>query len=81
MNIMTNLIFHTVCIDAVVLISSMLLLNTFPAWIYPCLFYVQVSHNMNIFIEAIQLRLMVHSCSSFLHAGFTIPCTALSSHI
>ena len=33
----------TVLLDALVLISLMLLVKVFPAWLYPCLFYLQVS--------------------------------------
>ena len=33
----------TVFLDALVLIGLMLLANVFPAWLYPCLFYIQVS--------------------------------------
>ena len=33
----------TVLLDALVLVSLMLLVKVFPAWLYPCLFYLQVS--------------------------------------
>ena len=33
----------TAFLDALVLIGLMLLANVFPAWLYPCLFYLQVS--------------------------------------
>ena len=34
----------TVLIDVLVLTGLMLLVKVFPAWLYPCLFYLQVSY-------------------------------------
>ena len=38
------MICFTVLIDALVLTGLMLLVKAFPAWLYPCLFYLQVSY-------------------------------------
>ena len=36
-----------VLVDAVVLTGLLLLMNTFPTWLYPCVFYLQVGvHNI-----------------------------------
>ena len=36
-------VFSSVAADAVVFISLLLLIKTFPTWLYPCLFYIQVT--------------------------------------
>ena len=36
-------VFSSVVADAVVFISLLLLIKTFPTWLYPCLFYIQVT--------------------------------------
>ena len=38
------MICFTVLIDALVLTGLLLLVKAFPAWLYPCLFYLQVSY-------------------------------------
>ena len=38
------MIYFTVLIDVLVLTGLMLLVKVFPAWLYPCLFYLQVSY-------------------------------------
>ena len=57
-------IFSSVLVDAVVLTGLMLLMNTFPIWLYPCVFYLQVGVDVSIKQQLILCMSIRAVCSS-----------------
>lgn len=70
--------FHTVVVaDAVVFITLLVVMKPFPAWTYPCVFYIQVEHNVNRFQLCVNQPL--HTLSSMC-PGATFPYRTLSNN-
>ena len=54
-----------VFLDAVVLTGLMLLMNTYPTWLYPCLFYLRVSWFHGPLMRYLLFSLSYHAFRSF----------------